>query len=60
MYRIKRKTERDNRVISIVLYEFEFNMSIESVRNQYLIYTLRESLSKFIKITNSLIINLSI
>ena len=60
MYKMRRKTERNNRVISTVLYEFEFNMSIESVRNQHSICILRESLSGFIKMTNSLIIDLSI
>ena len=60
MRRMKRKTERNNRVISTVLYEFEFNMNIKSVRNQHSICTLREDLNKFIKMTNSFIIDLSI
>ena len=60
MYRMRRKTEKDNRVISIVLYEFEFNINVESVRNQHSICTLRESLNEFIKMTNSLIIDFSI
>ena len=60
MCKMKRKTKRDNKVISIVLYEFEFNMNVESVRNQYSICTLKEDLSGFIKITNSLIIDLNI
>ena len=60
MYRMRRKIERDNRVIPTVLYEFEFNIDIESVRNQHSIYILKEDLNGFIKMTNSLIIDLSI
>ena len=60
MYKIKRKTERDNRVISTVLYEFEFNINVEFVRNQHLICTLKENLDRFIKMTNSFIIDFSI
>ena len=60
MYKIKKKTKKNNIVISTVLYEFEFNINIKFVRNQYSICTLREDLNKFIKMTNSLIINLSI
>lgn len=60
MRRMRRKAEENNSVILIILYEFEFKISIKFVRNQQSIYILYSSLYRFIKITNSFIINISI